>query len=173
MQAAIAVSNATMTPLQTEVPPNKLLDLVRKVNIFLLSFGLRCKILEVWDSSFSKAALICLNLSMIQKMNIFLASLFIIFIFALWVVCLWWLAARSDSEADDWNKSFLITAWKRWETLLGNLNSLLSFNNRTCTAWPEVDWTWMLQLLVCCRAWLLTEKIRYLLLLTRVVVELH
>jgi len=29
-QAAIAVSNATMTPLQTEVPPNKLLDLVRK-----------------------------------------------------------------------------------------------------------------------------------------------
>ncbi|CAM6034014.1 unnamed protein product [Sphagnum compactum] len=29
-QAAIAVSNATMTPLHTEVPPNKLLDLVRK-----------------------------------------------------------------------------------------------------------------------------------------------
>jgi hypothetical protein len=71
MQAAIAVSNATMTPLQTEVPPNKLLDLVRKVKIFLLSFGLRHKILEVWYSSFSKATLICLNLLIIQRIKTF------------------------------------------------------------------------------------------------------
>lgn len=30
-QAALAVSNATMTPLQSDVPPHKLLDLVRKI----------------------------------------------------------------------------------------------------------------------------------------------
>ncbi|KAG0593633.1 hypothetical protein M758_UG005600 [Ceratodon purpureus] len=41
--AAIVVSNAIMTPLQTEVPPNKLLDLVRKVG--LISFHVLCVLL--------------------------------------------------------------------------------------------------------------------------------
>ena len=141
MQAAIAVSNATMTPLQTEVPPNKLLDLVRKVKIFLLSFGPRCKILEVWYSGFSKATLICLNLLIIQRINPSFSFL-ICGLYSWFVSCLP-LATHCGCEADNWNKSFFDKNMKEMSNLLGILNSSLSFNNRTCTAWSEVIGAWI------------------------------
>lgn len=39
LQAASAVASATMTPLNVEFPPNKLLELVAKVCTFCCNFG--------------------------------------------------------------------------------------------------------------------------------------